>query len=500
MVRFALFVIILQMIFANAYSEDKIVVAISATPNNLNPFFSTDANSQNIGKLLHQSLIDFNASMIPSCQACKSFAIKIRDGKQIIKFQLRDDLTFTDGTKVEPADVKKSWEYFAKDEKIKSTFMGMFETIESVNLLDKRYIEFVFKNFSLENLSNLALLKIVKINKPNRAGLEPEDIMGCGDYVLQKAQTLEVVLKSRDFKKPNLVFKVVKDETTLALKLINKEVDLSVANMSPRKVSWLKSYNKIIQTWEIPSGNYLFMGLNHKREIFKDIRVRRAISLLIPRDEILKYKLKNTAALSNGMFSSAFSEMHQEFSVDKFDPILAQKLLEEAGYGKSGKVLELDWKVSNNKASIEIADVIQYYLEKAGIVVNLSVQEWGTYMSSFKAGKFDVVVGQWIGFTGPNMLNFVYHSENIPPKGGNRTSYNNKEVDNLLDRATQEADGEKRTALYKKADQIISRDYAAISLWHPNIIWIGSTCLKNVELVPTGSFDSLPKVEKNCDK
>lgn len=498
--RFALYIIIFQAVFANAYSEDKIVVAISATPNNLNPLFSTDANSQNMGRLLHQSLIDFNAHMIPTCRACEHFTIKMRDGKQIIQFQLRDDLTFTDGTKVEPIDVKKSWGYFARDEKIKSTFMGMFETIESVNLLDKRNIEFVFKNFSLENLSNLAILKIIKINKPNKDNLELEDVVGCGDYVLQKSQTLEVVLKSRDFKKTSFVFKVVKDETTLALKLINKEVDLSVANMSPRKINWLKSYNKIIKTWEIPSGNYLFMGLNHKREIFKDIRVRRALSLLIPREDILKYKLKNTASLSNGMFSSAFTEMHQDFSIDKFDPVMAKKLLDEAGYGKSGKLLELDWKVSNNKASIEIAEVIQHYFEKAGIVVNLSVQEWGTYMSSFKAGKFDVIVGQWIGFTGPNMLSFVYHSENIPPKGGNRTSYRNKELDNLLNQATIETDNAKRTAHYKKADQIINRDYAAISLWHPNIIWIGSTCLKNVELIPTGSFDALPKVEKVCDK
>lgn len=500
MLRFALLVIIIHMMFTNVYSEEKIVIAISATPNNLNPFFSTDANSQNIGRLLHQSLIDFNAYMIPKCQACESFAIKMRDKKQIILFRLKNGLTFTDGTKVETGDVKKSWEYFAKNEKIKSTFMGMFDTIESVNLIGGRDVEFVFKNFSLENLSNLALLKIVKINKPNKENVELEDIIGCGDYVLQKAQTLEYVLKSRDKKRPSLVFKVVKDETTLTLKLINKEVDLSVANMSPRKINWLKGHKEIIQTWEIPSGNYLFMGLNHKREIFKDLRVRRALSLLIPRDDILKYKLKNTAALSSGMFSSAFAEMYQNSPIDKFDPTLAQKLLVEAGYGKGGKILELDWKISNNKASIEIAEVIQYYFEKAGIVVNLSVQEWGTYMSSFKMGKFDVVVGQWIGFTGPDMLSFVYHSENIPPKGGNRTSYHNREVDNLLNQATVEASDEQRTDLYKKANQIINSEYAAISLWHPNIIWTGSTCLKNVALVPTGSFDSLPKVEKNCDK
>jgi peptide/nickel transport system substrate-binding protein len=176
------------------------------------------------------------------------------------------------------------------------------------------------------------------------------------------------------------------------------------------------------------------------------------------------------------------------------------ELLTAAGYGTNGKKLEIDWKISNNKASIEVAEVIQNYFEKAGIVVNLSIQEWGTYMNSFKGGQFDVVVGQWVGFTGPYMLSFVYHSANIPPRGGNRTSYKNSIVDNLLDRATIETDSDKRIKLYKQAQRLITNDYAAINLWHPNIIWIGSPCLRHLELNPTGSFDTLPKVEKNCEK
>lgn len=500
MLRFALFTVIFQVIFAGAYCNDKITIAISATPNNLNPFYSTDANSQNIGRLLHQSLIDFNPSMLPVCRACKNYSSKMIGAKQIITFEMRDDLTFSDGSRVKIADVKKSWEYFAKDKKINSTFMGVFENIESVNLIDEKKIEFIFANFSLENISNLALLKIVKIEKANRENLSPQDVIGSGDYELEKAQALEVILKPRINGRAILVFKVVKDETTLALKLINKEVDLSVVTISPRKLAWLKTQDKIIKNWEVPSANYIFLGLNHKKEKFKDLRVRKALSLLIPRNDILKYKLKNTAVLSNGMFSPAFAELFTNSPLDKYDPGTAEKLLSEAGYGKKGKILEIDWKVSNNKATIEIVEVIQHYFEMAGIKVNISIQEWGTYMNSFKAGKFDIVMGQWIGFTGPNMLTFVYSSDNIPPKGGNRTSYYNKDVDTLLRLATIEIDDRKRTALYKKANEIINSDYAAINLWHPNIVWIGSRCLKNVELVPTGSFDSLPKVEKICEK
>ena len=501
-------IILLSLFFVNAIrAQEKINIAISAIPNNLAPFYSTDANSQNINRLVHAALIDFNEKMQSVCIACETYVETMKGNNQVFTFVLRSDLTFSDGSPVTAADVKTSYEYFAKNQNIKSTFLGTYEAIEAVNVLNPKTVEIIFKNFSLENLSNLSLLKIVKILNPNTPIIGPMDIIGCGDYILKKIDPLEIIIEPRAKNKSTLIFKVVKDETTLALKLINKEIDLSVANMSPRKVFWLKSQPGI-KVWERPSGNFQFMGINHKREMFQDIRVRKAFSLLIPRKEILEYKLKNTAVLSVGMFSPAFSDFYIPTEIEKNDVAEARRLLAEAGWKKNkngileknGKMLEVDWKVSNNKASIEVVDVLQHFLEKEGMVVNVSIQEWGTYMSAFKAGKFDVVVGQWIGFTGPDMLRFVFHSENTPPKGGNRTGYSNPVLDALLDKATIETDNIIRTDLYKQAMKMINEDYATINLWHPNIIWIGRSCLSDIKLDSTGSFYPLKTIEKNCGK
>jgi peptide/nickel transport system substrate-binding protein len=489
-------------------ASEKINIAISAAPNNLIPFFSTDANSQNINRLVHSALIDFNQKMQFDCKACLSYEERISGIKQIIKFKLRQDLTFSDGSPVTSKDVKKSWEYFAKDQNIKSTFIGIFETIENVVILDKYNFEIIYSSFSLENLSNLALLKIVKIKHDNIVKMDAlgvADVIGCGDYVLSNLEPLQIVVTPKDKSKMTFVFKVVKDETTLALKLINGEIDLSVANMSPRKINWLKTKKDILKVWDMPSGSYLFMGLNRKNEIFQDVRVRKAISYLIPRKDILNFKLKNTAVLSNGMFSPAFADMYEPTPIDNYDPGAARKLLAEAGYKKNakgllerdGKVFTIDWKVSNNKASVEVVEVIQHFLEKEGFVVNISIQEWGTYMNAFKSGNFDIVAGQWIGFTGPDMLKYVFHSTNTPPKGGNRTRYRNDEFDKVIDSATIETDATKRIKLYKKALEIVNQDYAYINLWHPNIIWVGSNCLQNLELEPTGGFYPLLKLVKS---
>ncbi len=501
-----LFILTLLICSINLFAKNQINVAISSAPNNLNPFFSTDSNSQNINRLVHISLIDFNKQMQFECVACSTFQERMVDKKQVIRFQLRNDLSFSDGSKVKAGDVYSSWQFYAKNEKIKSTFMGAFEAIEDVIVYDDLNFEIIFKEFSLENLSNLALLKIVKINKSNLEDLGPLDIIGAGDYKLSEIEPLTITVIPRKPELPEFKFKVVKDETTLALKLINKEIDLSVASMSPRKVQYLKNKSGL-KSWEIPSGNYQFLGMNHVKEIFKNRDFRKGLSHLIPREDLLKFKFKDTAVISRGMFSPAFSDFYEEKAVDAFNPEMAKELFLKAGLNYKNKALyfkdqpvELDWKVSNNKASIEIAETLKYYFEKTGIKINLTILEWGTFMSAFKGGKFDLIIGQWVGFTGPDMLKFVFHSTNTPPKGGNRTKYSNPDFDKMVDLATVETNKEKRTELYKKSHEIVMNDYAYINLWHPNVIWIGSSCISQIEVEPTGSFSGLRKVKYECGK
>lgn len=491
----------------NLWADNQLIsVAITSAPNNLVPFYSTDANSQNINRLLHLSLIEMNRKMQYECSACESFKEEFLGEKHILDFKLKKDLKFTDGSSITAADVKKSWEFFAKNSEIKSTFMDSFENLEDVQIVDSMNLKFIYKNFSLENISNLTALKIIKLKKIS-SNIEVEDIVGAGKYVVEKVLPLEILIAPLDKQRPKFIFKVVKDETTLALKLINKEIDLSVASISARKVEWLQKNNNILRIWNLPSSNYVFLGMNQMNDLFKIKEVRQAISLIIPRDDLAKYKLKNSAVLSTGMFSSAFADFYEAYKNDSYDPSSAAKLLESVNikkdkfgwYNYKGKPIVIDWKVSNNKSSIENVEILKNYFEKFGIKVNITILEWGTYMSNFKAGKFDIVMGQWIGFATPDMLRFVFHSENIPPKGGNRIRYSNPIFDKAIDLATNETDEKKRNELYKKANKIVTEDHAYVSMWHPNVIWVARNCLSNIELEPTGSFQTFPKVEKNCE-
>ncbi len=88
---------VLLSVLAHGKSQEKINIAISAAPNNLNPFFSTDANSQNINRLVHKSLIDFNQKMQFECKACRTYSESMVGSKQVLKFSLREDLFLATG-------------------------------------------------------------------------------------------------------------------------------------------------------------------------------------------------------------------------------------------------------------------------------------------------------------------------------------------------------------------------------------------------------------------
>lgn len=508
MIRAIIFSLFLALSHS-AFAAPKITLALSATPSQLNPFFATDASSQNINRLIHLSLTDFESNMTFGCRLCLSFSERFEGSKHIIRFNLNPDATFWDGVRIQSVDVRKSWLYFTDEEKIKSNHRFAFSNIEDVKVIDSSTVDFIYKEFSLENLSNLSLLKILKI-KPgaNTSELKTEDIIGAGEYYPAQSTSFEIVLQPVDEKKPILEFKVVRDETTLALKLINGEIDLALSSISPRKVDWLRKRGKELKFWEAKGATYIYVGLNHRSAHIGDINVRKALSLYLPREKVMEHKLRNTAVLATGLFSSSFEDMYLDESPDSYNPERASELLLASGYtkneegfwSKGGKVIELDWKVSNNKSVIEVVEVFKSYLEKNGISVKTTIQEWGTFMRSVKNGSFDVVMSQWVGFTGPDMLNFVFHSQSVPPHGANRGYFINSELDEILDKAKNQKQKDLRTKLYRKASKIANENYAYINLWHPNIIWIGKKCISLNEIHSNGSYTPLLKIENHCEK
>lgn len=485
-------------LFINGHLLASVTIGITSPPLNINPFFATDANSQNINRLTHLSLIDFDEKMNLVCLACESYTEKISKDEHIVKFKLKKNQKFWDESPILAKNVKNSWKYFTDLDR-KSSHVRAFQNISKIVVNSELELTITFKIFSVENISNLALLKILK-------EVSKDEFIGAGMYKIASQKPLETILVPVfDKKKESLHFKVVKDETTLSLKLINKELDILLGGISPRKVNWLKENTDFLDFPMIPGTNYKYISFNHKNNFLKKLSIRKVFSLIIPRKDILKYKLHGTSVLSNGLFSPSFSKFYVKSQDYEKNLVKAKELLEKEGFekisniwSKNNEALSFDWKVSNNKAAIEIVKLIRDQLKEFGIEIKITVQEWGTFMKNVKKGRFDIIMGQWIGFVGPDMMRFIWHSESIPPNGANRGHYLNPSFDALLDQAREELNEATRNAIYKKAQIMAENDFVYLGLWHPNISWIKKKCISGLKLYPNGGFLGLKNLKNTC--
>jgi peptide/nickel transport system substrate-binding protein len=491
-------ILMLMLLFLNEQLLASITLGITSPPLNTNPFFATDANSQNLNRLTQLSLIDFDEKMNLVCVACESYSETISKNEHVVTFKLKKGLRFWDGSRITSEDIKRSWGYFI-DTKRKSAHVRAFQNIKEIIINNDQELTILFKIFSVENISNLALLKIQK-------KISEEEFIGAGTYRITVQKPLETVLEPVfDKKKEILIFKVVKDETTLSLKLINKELDLLLGGISPRKVNWLKKNTNFLEFPMIPGTNYKYISFNHKHPLLRKKEIRKVFSLIIPRKDILKYKLHGTSVLSHGLFSPSFSKFFVKSQNYEKNLTLAEEILRNEGFRKVNglwkkdeNILSFDWKVSNNKAAIEIVKLIRDQLKEFGVEIKISVQEWGTFMKNVKKGRFDIIMGQWIGFVGPDMMRFIWHSESIPPNGANRGYYLNPDFDALLDKAREELNETTRNALYKEAQLLAENDFVYLGLWHPNISWIKKKCITGLKLYPNGGFLGLKNLKNTC--
>ncbi len=475
-------------------SATELNVAIGSSPNNLDPYYATDANSQDINRLIHLSLVDASIDMQTICRACLKFeSTKLESGKHRIRFWIKSNLLFQDQSLVKVTDIVESVKRLKSksDAPIPALFQNLIEEKE----YDPQVVDIFFEDYRPENLTNLSLLKIEKWKGDKR--------IPAGDYSVINKTENEIIISNN---KQTINFKVVGDETTAALKILNNEIDLIATTISPRKSFWLSQQEKIIQ-FEKEGSNYVYISPQHKHPDLKHRNVRRALSHLIPRALLAKYKMKGTVALSQGMFSKAFVDLNLADKPVEFDTAKAEQLLKKEGYSKvKGKwikgerVLKFTLKVSNKKHIIELAKAIAPYWKDFGIDLSIQSLEWGSFYRDLKLGNYDLALGQWIGFVGPDQMGFTFLRSSIPPGGANRGFYEDELFDKTYNQALAAPSEEKALELYKKAYKRLIENEAYISLWHPKIIWLARDCIKKLELYPTGNFLAFETLEHDCHK
>jgi peptide/nickel transport system substrate-binding protein len=131
---------------------------------------------------------------------------------------------------------------------------------------------------------------------------------------------------------------------------------------------------------------------------FNDVRVRRAISHAINRQEIIDavwIKGEPIPAVSRGLaeWSPRIDELGAGARYYQYDPKEARRLLAEAGVLKGFKtLLHTTNGTGAGPALVDAAQLAQRSLKEVGIETELKIEEYGAYMATTYLGKFEGLV------------------------------------------------------------------------------------------------------------
>lgn len=221
-------------------------------------------------------------------------------------------------------------------------------------------------------------------------------------------------------------------------------------------------------------GSYYFR-FNITRKPLDDVRVRRALSISIDRESLVRNVVRGGMQPAYGLTPptpkfTARTKLSGEVAE-------ARRLLAEAGYpeGRGFPRIELLYNTQDNHR--RICEALQeMWRQNLGIEVGLLNQEWKVYIRSMDLLDYDMARGGWIGdYNDPN----TFYDTFVTGGGNNRTGWSNARYDQLLRDTGAAPDEAARMELYQQMEEILMRElpimpvyfYRKIYALSPTVHW-----------------------------
>jgi len=209
-----------------------------------------------------------------------------------------------------------------------------------------------------------------------------------------------------------------------------------------------------------PFLGIFFLRFNCEEGPFTDPRVRKAFAMSIDKDRIVNKITRAGESPANGFVPPGL-EGHLGIDGLPYNPDLARKLLEEAGF-KGGKdfphtTFLFNESEQNESIAVELRDMWQ---KELGITITLTRQEWKVYLNSLSSLNYDIARSSWIGdYPDPNTFLDMF----VSGGGNNRTGWSSSQYDQLIRSAALETSPAKRLETLHQAETLLVEGAAPIA-------------------------------------
>jgi oligopeptide transport system substrate-binding protein len=225
-----------------------------------------------------------------------------------------------------------------------------------------------------------------------------------------------------------------------------------------------------------PYFSTYFFRLNLRQAPMNNERVRRALAMAIDRTAIVEKILRGDQRPATAITPPGLPGYTPPPGTPS-DPAAARALLAEAGYpgGKGLPALEMLYNTSTNHRLIAEA-VQEMWRKELGVDVRLANQEFKVVLSERRAGKYQILLSDWIGdYLDATTFLDLWRSDS----GNNHTGWSSSEYDALLFAAARTADPAARAAQLQRAEALMLAAAPVIPLYYNTHVFLVQPSVKN---------------------
>lgn len=457
--RWALAAVLLAaMPLAAEAQERELVIGMPIEPPNLDPTTAAPVAIREVTWLnIYEGLVqvDRNGEVRPLL----ADSWEVSDDGLTYHFQLREGVTFHDGTTLEASDVKFSFERARAPESTNAQ-KQIFEPIEEIQTPDDHTVIIRLSEPSGNFIYYLAWGDAV-IVAPESAETNQMQPVGTGpfrfeDWVRGDRVVLSAYEDYWDAERVQLervTFRFINDAQAQVAALRAGDVHAFPNLAAPELFAELSRDERFTAVVGNTEGE-IVAGLNNKRPPLDDVRVRRALMQGIDRAVLIEGAYAGFGQAIGSHFSPNHPAYVDTTDILPYDPEKARELLAEAGHGDG---LSLTIKTPQMAYASRSAELIAALLADIGVHLEIRPTEFPA---------------QWIEevFTNKDYdMTIVAHTEpldiDIYQRDGYYFQYENPEFAELIEQAGRTFEESARFELYAEAQRVLAEDVPALFLF-----------------------------------
>ncbi len=237
-----------------------------------------------------------------------------------------------------------------------------------------------------------------------------------------------------------------------------------------------------------------FFGFNHEKKIFRDRRVREAISIAYNREEANRLFFGGSARSAQSIIPPGLAGHEEGYQnpATKFDLGKSKELLRAAGFPEGKGISELTLLLSGGGSTRLIGEHFSRCLAALGIRVRVELLPWGEFLRRINKGESDFFFMAWSADY-PDAGNFLQLLSCDRRGDVNRSRFCDQRFEKLYRSALALPLGPERSKIYQELNRLVGLELPWVFGFHRSQFNLIQPWVRNFQYMefPTGQFPYL---------